>query len=87
MLNGEWLFSGPGRARDVANADLLQVLNCQVREERLPDPVVEKRSLIFAKAETAKPPADIHGCASHARTGYLRSRGWVSSIAIEDEIK
>src|SRR5271166_1983515 len=64
------------------NADLLQVLDCQVREDRLPDPVVEKRSLIFAKAETAKPLADIHGSAPHGSTGYLRSRGEVSSVAI-----
>src|ERR1700722_14020549 len=43
------------------NPDLFQILDCQVRENRLPDPVVEKRSLILAKAETAKPLADIHG--------------------------
>jgi len=69
------------------NADLLQVLDCQVRQDCLPDSVVEKRSLIFAKAETAKPPADIHGRAPHASIGYLRSRGGVSSVAIHDGIK
>jgi hypothetical protein len=37
------------------NADLLQVLDCQVWEDRLPDSVVEKCSFIFAKAETALP--------------------------------
>ena len=31
-------------------ADLLQVFDCQVREDRLPDPVVEKCSLVFAEA-------------------------------------
>ena len=51
------------------DADLLQVLDRQVREDRLPDPVVAKRSLIFAKAETAKPPADVHGRAPHGIIG------------------
>ena len=69
------------------DADLPQVLDCQVREDRLADPVVKKRSLIFAKAETAKPLADIHGRAPHASTGYLRRRGGVSSVAIDDDIK
>ena len=49
--------------------DLLQVLDCQMREDCLPDPVVEKRGLIFPKAETPKPPADIHRRAPHGLTG------------------
>ena len=61
------------------NADLLEVLGRQVREDRLLDPVIAKRGLVLAKAETAKPPADIHGRAPHGLAGYSSSRRELSS--------
>jgi hypothetical protein len=69
------------------NAELLQILHREVRKNRLVDPVVAERGLIFAETETTKPPADIHGGAPHGRTEYLRSLTTVSSVAFDYEVE
>ena len=47
------------------DANILEVVARQPREHLRVDFIVSKIGLVLAEAETAKPPADIHGRAPH----------------------
>jgi hypothetical protein len=49
------------------NADLLQVLDCQVRKDRLTDPVVAERGFVLPETQVLEPGRDVHGRLHSAR--------------------
>jgi hypothetical protein len=51
------------------DADFLEVVARQPRQQLRVDPVVSEIRFILFEAETAKPPANIHGRAPHAFAG------------------
>jgi len=69
------------------DADLPEVFRRYITEDLLVDPVLAKSGLVLVEAETAKPPANVHSRAPHGNVGYSRSRGGVSSVALDDDIK
>ena len=50
-------------------SELLEVAVSEIGEHLHVDRIVAKGGLVLVEAETAKPPADIHGRASHGFAG------------------
>ena len=50
-------------------SELLEVAVSEIGEHLHVDRIVAKGGLVLVEAETAKPPADIHGRASHGFVG------------------
>jgi hypothetical protein len=46
-------------------SELFEIAVSEIGKHVRVDLVVPEPLLIFAESETAKPPADIHGCATH----------------------
>ena len=59
----------PSPVANNGNADVLEVVNRQPRQQVRVDLVVPELLLVLTEPKTAKPPADIHRRASHGLAG------------------